>query len=47
MNPKKAWKNFEKTGEIADYLEYCKYRKMEEVELGKKLKSKWNNNSRK
>lgn len=43
MNPKEAWKNFEKTGEIADYLEYCKYKKMEE-ERGKKSKSKWNRN---
>ena len=47
MNVKKAWGKFKKTGEITDYLEYCKCRKMEEVELGKKLEGKWNNNSRK
>lgn len=44
MNRKDAWKNFEKTGEISDYLEYCKYRKLEEQKFGKKFKSKWNNN---
>ena len=47
MNEKEAWKNFAKTGNIADYLEFCKYKKMEEVELGKTSESKWNNNSRK
>ena len=45
MNEKDAWKNFEKTGEITDYLEYCKYRRMEEAEFGKESKGKWNNNS--
>ncbi len=45
MNKKEAWKIFEKTGEITDYLEFCKYKKMEEVSLGKELESKWNNNS--
>lgn len=47
MDRKEAWKNFEKTGEITDYLEYCKYRKTEEQDFGKESKSKWNNNSRK
>ena len=45
MYKKEAWKNFEKTGEITDYLEFCKYRRTEEAELGKELKNKWNNNS--
>ena len=45
MNIKQAWKNFEKTGEIADYLEYCKHKDKEEQKGGKKSKSKWNNNS--
>ncbi|MBR2290011.1 MAG: hypothetical protein IJ867_05330 [Clostridia bacterium] len=43
MNKQDAWKNFEKTGEITDYLEYCKIRKMEDAELGQKSESKWNN----
>lgn len=47
MNEKEAWKNFEKTGEITDYLEYCKYRRMEEQNFGQKSESKWNNNRRK
>jgi hypothetical protein len=47
MNKKIAWKNFLKTGEVNDYLEFCKYRKMEENISGKKLKSEWDNNSRK
>lgn len=47
MNKKSAWKNFEKSGEIADYLEYCKYKDKEEQVLGEKPKSKWNNNRRK
>lgn len=46
MNKKEAWKNFEKTGEITDYLEYCKYRRMEEQSGGKKSENKWNNNCR-
>jgi len=44
---KQAWKNFEKTGEITDYLEYCKYRRMEEQNIGQEPESKWNNYSRK
>lgn len=47
MDKNDAWKNFEKTGEIADYLEYCRHRKMEDTKLGQKSKSEWNNNSRK
>ena len=47
MDMKEAWKIFEKTGDIADYLEFCKYKRMEELELGKTSESKWNNNSRK
>ncbi len=46
MNLKEAWKNFEKTGNIEDYLEFCKYKRMEEAKLGKKPQSKWNNNTR-
>ena len=46
MNKKEAWKNFEKTGEITDYLEFCKHRKMEEAGRGKEPESKWNNYSR-
>lgn len=45
MDQKDAWKNFEKTGEIVDYLEYCKLKKMEEQKIGKKPESKWNNYS--
>ena len=45
MNLKEAWKNFEKTGNITDYLEFCKYKSMEEQKIGKKSESKWNNNS--
>ena len=44
MNQKTAWKNFEKSGEIADQLEYRKCEEKEEQVLGKKSKSKWNNN---
>ena len=47
MDKNEAWKNFVKTGEIEDYLEYCKFRRLEEQALGEKSKSKWNNNSRK
>ena len=48
MNRKDAWKNFEKTGDITDYLEFCKHRRMEkENRFGKEFKSEWNNNSRK
>ena len=42
MNQKEAWKIFEKTGEITDYLEYCKYKRMEETKVGQKPKTKWN-----
>jgi len=45
MNEKEAWKEFIKTGEIDDYLIYCKYRNEEEQKVGKKSKSKWNYNS--
>ena len=45
MDGKEAWRNFEKTGEIADYLEFCKHRKMEEQTIGKKSEGKWNNYS--
>ena len=45
MNKKDAWKNFEKTGDITDYLEFCKYKKMEETTGGKEFESKWDNNS--
>ena len=47
MDIKEAWKNFEKTGNITDYLEFCKYRRMEEASIGKEFKGEWNNNSRK
>jgi len=48
MNRQKdAWKNFEKTGEITDYLEYCRIKRQEELEFGEESKSKWNNNRRK
>ena len=45
MDMKKAWKKFEESGEIADYLEFCKYKKMEETICGEELKSKRSNNS--
>ena len=45
MDMKQAWKKFEKTGEIADYLEFCKYKKTEDSICGKELESKWDNNS--
>ena len=44
MDVKQAWKNFEKTGDITDYLEFCKQRKMEENSGGKEFKSEWDNN---
>ena len=47
MDMKQAWKNFEKSGDITDYLEFCKCKRMEEGDLGKTSESKWNNNSRK
>ena len=47
MNRQDAWKNFEKTGQIEDYLEYCKFKRQEEQVLGEESKSKWNNNRRK
>lgn len=47
MNKKDAWKNFIKTGDISDYLEFCKFKQIEEAQNGKELKSEWNNNSRK
>jgi hypothetical protein len=47
MDKKLAWNNFLKTGEINDYLEFCKCRSMEENTSGKKLESEWNNNIRK
>ncbi len=43
MKAKDAWKNFKKTGEIEDYLEYCKLKRLEEQEFGKKPENKWNN----
>ena len=45
MNMKNAWKKFTQTGEITDYLEFCKYKKTEETICGKELKSKRNSNS--
>lgn len=39
MNKKKAWNKFVKTGEINDYLEFCKYKNMEETVSGKEFKS--------
>ena len=45
MDINKAWKKFEKTGDIMDYLEFCKYKKTEETKFGQEPKSKWNNNS--
>ena len=39
MDEKNAWKAFEKTGEISDYLEYCKHKKSEEAKFGEKSKS--------
>ena len=39
MDKKEAWKNFEKTGDISDYLEFCKYKKEEENHFGKEFKS--------
>ncbi len=47
MDKKTAWSNFVKTGEITDYLEFCKYKNMEENKLGKEFESEWNNNCRK
>jgi hypothetical protein len=46
MDKKIAWSNFLKSGEVSDYLEFCKYRNMEENISGKKLEGKWDNNSR-
>ena len=45
MKKTEAWKRFEKTGDITDYLEFCKHRRLEEAERGKELESKWDNNS--
>jgi hypothetical protein len=39
MDKKTAWGKFVKTGDIDDYLEFCKCRKMEEKESGKESKS--------
>lgn len=43
MNSKIAWKNFEKSGSLKDYLEYCKYKKMEGQEFGENSQGKWSN----
>ena len=45
MDMKKAWKKFEETGKISYYLEFCKYKNMEDTICGKELKSKGSNNS--
>ena len=48
LDKKTAWSNFEKSGEIADYLEFCKQKNIEEKDVfGEELKGKWDNNSRK
>ncbi len=44
MDKKVAWSNFLKTGEINDYLEFCKYKNTEENISGKEFESKWNSN---
>ena len=47
MNKKLAWNEFMKSGSIKDYLEFCKYKNMEDANSGKEFESEWNNNSRK
>ena len=47
MDIKSAWSKFAKSGEITDYLEFCKCKNMGENISGQDSKSKWNNNSRK
>lgn len=44
MDKKLAWNNFLKTGGVDDYLEFCKYKNMEENKFGKKLESEWDSN---